>query len=189
VKRPTIPNWSHWWTYCVAALAGQMRAPDLPAYPATHSLELPLTPLPALRTATWLLLAVLTLQALHLLWFAQWRALAVLLPVALLSCLQLAAARRPALPRRMLWTAAGRVYLCQGGRPPREVVIGGDSTWLGPAVLLVLKSPGRCQSLLLGPGNLDPVTLAALRRRLRAAAAAATALHSRFAHRTDNGSR
>jgi hypothetical protein len=52
-------------------------------------------------------------------------------------------------------------------------------------VLLVLRTPARRYRLLLGCGNLDPGTLATLRRRLRGAATAPgdPAVDSRASHR------
>ncbi len=88
-------------------------------------------------------------------------------------------------PRRLLLAADGRLHVtCMGGAL-EQVELGGESLWLGSAVLLVLRAPGRCHRVLLGRGNVDPAALAALRRRLRGAATMrpATAVDSGATHR------
>ena len=91
--------------------------------------------------------------------------------------------------RRLLVAADGRLHVhCIGGTT-QTVTLVAESLWLGSTVLLVLQAPGRMHRLLLGPGNLDPRTLATLRRRLRGAAAADgdPAVDSRSGYRTRTG--
>lgn len=91
--------------------------------------------------------------------------------------------------RRLLVAADGRLHVhCIGGTT-EAVTLVADSLWLGSTVLLVLQAPGRTHRLLLGPGNLDPLTTATLRRRLRGAAAAGgePAVDSRSGYRTHPG--
>ncbi len=92
-------------------------------------------------------------------------------------------------PRRLLLAADGSIHVhCIGGATV-AVTLAGESLWLGNSLLLVLREPGRTHRLLLGPGNLDPFTLATLRRRLRGAAVAPVdpAVDSRSAYRTPPG--
>jgi hypothetical protein len=57
-----------------------------------------------------------------------------------------------------LWTADGRGFVA---------TLMPGSVRLGPHLLLVLRAGDNCHWLLLEPENVDPVSLAALRRRLR----------------------
>jgi hypothetical protein len=77
-----------------------------------------------------------------------------------------------AAPRRLLLAADGRMHVATLGGSVEPVEIAGESLWMGSALLLVLRAAGRSHRLLLGCGNLDPVALATLRRRLRGAATA-----------------
>jgi hypothetical protein len=90
----------------------------------------------------------------------------------------------PGAPRRLLLAADGRLHVACVGGVVEQVDLAGESLWLGSAVLLVLRAPGRCHRVLLGRGNLDPVALATLRRRLRGAAPMlpATAVDSEDTH-------
>lgn len=72
-------------------------------------------------------------------------------------------------PRRLLLAADGRLHVATVGGAVEVVDSGGESLWLGSALLLVLHASGRKHRLLLGRGNLSPADLACLRRRLRGA--------------------
>ena len=61
----------------------------------------------------------------------------------------------------------GSICLLTADGRRREVTLMPGSMRLGPCLLLVLRAPDRCHRLLLGPDNVDPASLAALRRRLR----------------------
>jgi FAD/FMN-containing dehydrogenase len=80
---------------------------------------------------------------------------------------------RPGSPRRLLLAADGRLHVLGIGGNVQQLALGAASLWLGSAVLLELRAPRQTFRVLVGRGNLDPATLAALRRRLRGAAAAA----------------
>lgn len=68
---------------------------------------------------------------------------------------------------RLVVEGSGAVRLETSGGPC-PVTLDRRSLRLGPHLLLVLRSPaGRSFRLLLGPDNLAPAELAALRRRLR----------------------
>ena len=61
----------------------------------------------------------------------------------------------------------GSICLLTADGRRREVSLIPVSMRLGPYLLLVLRAPDRSHRLLLGPDNVDPAGLAALRRRLR----------------------
>ncbi len=92
-------------------------------------------------------------------------------------------------PRRLLLAADGRLYVACVGGAVEPVELAGESLWLGSAMLLVLRTPGRRHRVLLGRGNLDPGRLATLRRRLRGAATVSDdpAVDSRATHRHGAG--
>ena len=71
-------------------------------------------------------------------------------------------------PRRLLIAADGRLHILTVGGALAEVSLDPASLRLGPWLLLVLRGEGRVMRLLLGPDNLDPSQLAALRWRLGA---------------------
>jgi hypothetical protein len=66
-------------------------------------------------------------------------------------------------------TADGGLHVATVGGQIERVELAGESLWLGSAVLLKLRAPGVTYRLLLGSGNVEPVVLATLRRRLRGA--------------------
>jgi hypothetical protein len=156
-------------------------------HPSRHSLELPLRPLPAARILTRYYLLASTAYAVQLLFTGHW-VMATgmgLLTTASLFALRRMAPRGPVAPRRLLLAADGRMHVACVGGAVEPVELAGESLWLGSAVLLVLQAPERCFRVLLGRGNLDPASLAALRRRLRGATTARPdpAVDSRASHR------
>jgi hypothetical protein len=143
-------------------------------HPARSGLELPATPLPAAERLARLYVAMLVFYAVQLLLLRHWvMALAtlVLVMVTVLAMRRMAP-RDPGAPRRLILSSDGSMHIATVGGDIQRVALAGESLWLGSAVLLVLRAPGRKHRLLLGRGNLDPPQLAGLRRRLRGAAIA-----------------
>lgn len=148
--------------------------PPLRPHPARKGLELPLTPLPLGRRLALSYLLAMGFFAVQLLWSGHWVMAAV---VPALTVITLLAMRHflpqdGGAPRRLLVAADGRLHVATFAGSIEPVDLGGESIWLGSAVLLVLHAAGRTHRLLLGSGNLDPGALATLRRRLRGAATA-----------------
>jgi len=117
------------------------------------------------------------LHAGHLLLAAHWVMAPAMLAMTLATwfALRHIHLQDPGAPRRLLLAADGRVHVATIGGAVLQVDPGGESLWLGSAVLLVLRGPGRVHRVLLGRGNLGPAELAALRRRLRGAGTASAA--------------
>lgn len=142
-------------------------APELPE--AAAGLQLPLLPSRMVRRGGWLLLAA---QGVYL---AQLIYLGHLLVATLVVALGAAFAwnlRRAAgttrSARRLLLAADGRLHLLDPGGRLLPVRLHPASMRLGPWLLLVLVTGTGPQRLLLGPDNVDPGRLAALRRRVAA---------------------
>jgi hypothetical protein len=142
--------------------------------------------LPAARAVALLYLLAIGLYAAQLLLLGHWVMAAGLglLALATKFALRQMTPRGSGAPRRLLLSADGRLHVACSGGALEQVELGGESLWLGSAVLLVLRAPGRCHRVLLGRGNVDPAALAALRRRLRGAATMrpATAVESKATH-------
>jgi hypothetical protein len=155
-----------------ALLDACRRQPPLRPHPASSSLEVPLAPLPAARRLARFYLVSLCLYAGQLLLLGHWVMAAVMLLLAAATKIaqRQMAPRGPRAPRRLLLAADGRLYVACVGGVVEPVELAGESLWLGSAVLLVLRTPGHRHRVLLGRGNLDPGSLATLRRRLRGAA-------------------
>lgn len=168
--------------HCAVRLRGLWWAPSPRLRPAPETLELPLQPSPRLRKARALLLSSIFLYGLELLLTGHWLALAATVGVAAVGfgpwC-RLPRSGRPE-PRHLVLAASGRLILTYPGDREEDVCLSARSLRLGSHLLLVLEGAGRTHRLLLGPDNLAPAELAALRRRLPAGpvAAAATALNS-----------
>jgi hypothetical protein len=133
---------------------------------------LPLAPLPAARRLVRFYLLSLSLYAGQLLLQGHWAMAAAMFVLAAATAFarRQMTPRGPGAPRRLLLAADGRLYVACVGGSMEPVELAGESLWLGSAVLLVLCAPGRRHRVLLGRGNLDPGSLATLRRRLRGAA-------------------
>jgi hypothetical protein len=148
--------------------------PPLRSHPAGSGLELPLTPLPAACLLARIYLLSMGAYAVQLGVAGHW----LMAPAILLLTVSTRFAMRrmwpqdAGAPRRLLLAADGRAHVATVGGSIEQVELGGESLWLGSALLLVVRSPGRTHRLLLGRGNLDPCALATLRRRLRGAATA-----------------
>jgi hypothetical protein len=110
----------------------------------------------------------------QLFWLGHWVMTPVLLAlgVATFFAMRRMSPQDGGAPRRLLVAADGRLHVATFGGSIEPVELGGESIWLGSAVLLVLHASGRTYRLLLGSGNLEPAALATLRRRLRGAATA-----------------
>jgi hypothetical protein len=119
-------------------------------------------------------LLAMVLYSGQLLWSGHWvmAAMVLALTVATLFAMRRLYPQDGGAPRRLLVAADGRLHIATVGGSVQPVELGGESIWLGSAVLLVLHGPERTHRLLLGSGNLEPAALAALRRRLRGAATA-----------------
>lgn len=115
---------------------------------------------------------MLFLQCLYLGQLLMLGHLRVALPVAL-ACGAFAwfsgAARSTPRPvRRLLLSADGRLHLLEAGGKVVLATLQPCSMRLGPWLLLVLRDDEGTRRLLLGPDNLDPDHLAALRRQVAA---------------------
>jgi hypothetical protein len=100
-------------------------------------------------------------------------AAAVLLVISLLTVFVLWSQLYPTdggAPRRLRLAADGRAWIFTACGGVDEIHLHPASVRLGRAVLLVARGQ-RMYRLLIGPGNVDPVTLAALQRWLRQPAA------------------
>lgn len=145
------------------------RQPPLRPHPACGSLELPLIPLPAARAFSRCYLAAIGIHIAQLLLSSHWfmaTAMTGLAVITFFAMRQMLPQGSDA-PRRLLLAADGRLHVARVDGTLEQVEICEESVWLGSAVLLILQAPGRRHRVLLGHGNLDPVALAALRRRLR----------------------
>ena len=152
------------------------REPALQLRTASESLELPLLPSPRLRSARRLLLSLIGLYVLELLWTGHW--LAALLTVLAATTFR---HRRASVadPCCLVLAADGRLFLRRTTGLDEEVRLSPASLRLGLHLLLVLRGKRSTIRLLLGPDNLAPVLLAALKRRLPSGTVVlATALHS-----------
>jgi hypothetical protein len=96
----------------------------------------------------------------------------LMLVVATVFAMRQMSPRDAGAPRRLLVAADGRMHVATVGGTVEPVEPGGESLWLGSALLLVVHARGRTHRLLLGRGNLTSAELAALRRRLRGAGTA-----------------
>jgi hypothetical protein len=145
------------------------RQPPLRPHPARESLELPLIPLPAARVFARCYFAALAMHVVQLLLSAHGFMAAAMTALGVLTLF----AMRQMLPqggnapRRLLLAADGRLHVACVDGTLEQVEICEESAWLSSALLLVLQAPGRRHRVLLGRGNLEPMALAALRRRLR----------------------
>jgi uncharacterized membrane protein len=172
VRLPPTKTCARCWQFCAAALERAWRTPP-PARlrPAAHALEFAITSLPLARRALAAVAVAFVCLELQLCWREHFPAAAALLLVVAAAVMRLRHTDHhdPASPRRVLLAADGRIWLFCVGGAAHAATAGGESIWLGANLLLVLHGTFGCRRLLLGPGNLDPATLAALRRRLLAA--------------------
>jgi hypothetical protein len=157
------------WLRCAAILPTLLHdSPDLVAAPALTSLEIPLRPW---RGLGWWFAGYLLLQLIYvaqLFWTGSLALATALLLAGVVSNTVLARGlwpRGPGAPGRLVIAADGSVQIRTVAGQCDAVRIRAQSLYLGAGVLLVLRG-ARTHRLLLGPGNVDPVTLAALRRRL-----------------------
>lgn len=149
------------------ALPGLWREP-LPQLPdAAAGLQLPLHPSRVVRMGGWVLLAVQGLYLAQLIYLGH---LVVATPVAVIGVTfawRLRAGSSAAqTARRLLLAADGRLHLLEVGGGLQPAALHPGSMRLGAWLLLVLSTGTGTHRLLLGPDNLDPDKLAALRRRV-----------------------
>jgi len=144
---------------------------------APEALVIELRPAPAVRRMAALLRVLLLLYAGELLLTHHWLAALAMGPLAALS-LRPWGRRSGAGPRQLLVSADGALWLAYGDVLVR-MHLDPSSLRFGSQLLLVMRGAGGTHRLLLGPGNVAPQALAALRRRLVAGPAGpGTALHS-----------
>lgn len=153
------------------AACRQWREPWLMARASREGLDIPLLPSPLLRRCSrWLLLALLVHVAV-LVWTQHpWSALFTT-AVAASAWLRRQPGRPPAVARQLLLNADGRIHLLMSSGDLQAVQVHPSSMRLGSWMLLRLVTPRGRQSVLLGPDNVEPAVLAALRRRLTSGAA------------------
>lgn len=165
---------------------GLFRGQPLQLRPAPEALELPLRTSPRLRLARRALGLAVLLYTVELLLTGHWIAAPVIALLAACGswpCRARTGASSATLHCLVLATD-GRMFLEAGAGIAHEVWLRPESLRLGPHLLLVLASPGSTIRLLLGPDNLHPAQLAALKCRLPAGPAPpGTALHSPVASR------
>ena len=128
-------------------------------------------PAPRLRRAgRWLALLACAYPA-ELLWRGHLVAAAVvmLLAAGLGFCCRRQLGNGDAMPRRLVGTAAGDLFIVEPGLPARHALLHPASMRLGAHLLLVVQCEGRAFRFLLGPDNLAPHLLAQLQRRLPSA--------------------
>ncbi len=149
--------------------------------PARQGLEFALRPSALVRRVTLLLPCLPFFLALELALRGHWLAA----PLMLLGALLLFAAcwRSPWQPhrvgRRLVIVADGSIFLLTVEGRVVPVALHPGSLRLGPCLLLLLRGNGHVFRLFLGPDNVEPITLAALKRRLGGPSAGrGTALHS-----------
>jgi hypothetical protein len=139
---------------------------------ASSGLDIPLTPSPLARRAAWTFLGAHLGYTLELAWLGHLpTAAVVVLPGSCLAWLWWGRRRdSPGQPRRLLIAADGRLHLLTVAGTVQQVTLHPSSLRLGPWLLLVFTTAqGQCRQLL-GPDNLPPHQLAALRRRVLALA-------------------
>ena len=152
--------------------------------PAPEPLILPLLSSPRVRLAGRVLSLGGLLYLLELVLTGHWFAAGAVALIA--ACAGWPRRQRPGCgnPRHLVITPDGRLLLRTHEGRMEEMQLRPESLRLGPYVLLVLCNGGRAYRILLGPDNLAPPQLCALKCRLPAAAAASgTALHSPAAPR------
>jgi hypothetical protein len=145
--------------------------------PAVGTLVLPLLPSPRLRLAVRILMLGILFYLMELLITGHG---------AVAGAVMLAAAAsgawkqpRDAASRQLVVTPDGRLFLDAMEGAMQEMQLRPETLRLGPHLLLVLSNGGHRHRLLLGPDNLAPAALAALKCRLpMGSAAPGTALHS-----------
>jgi len=131
-----------------------------------RGLDIPLLPSPLVRRCSWLLLLVVLLHVFVLVWTQHpWAALFTA-GVAVSAWLGRRVGRPPDVALRLLVNADGRLQLLMASGTLQDVQVHPASMRLGPWMLLRLRMPRARLTVLLGPDNVEPAALAALRRRL-----------------------
>lgn len=148
----------------------QLWREPLPTLPGSaRGVQFPLHPSRVAREGRWLML---TLSCLYLGQLVLLGHLRVAVPAAVaagaFAWLSRAAPRSSKPARRLLWSADGRLHLLEAGGSVVPVTLQSSSMRLGRWLLLVLRDDAGTRRWLVGPDNLDPAGLAALRRRVAA---------------------
>ena len=138
--------------------------PGLPE--AGQGLQIPLRPSPLASKGRGLLHALLASYLVQLLLLDHLRVAVLVMLLWAAFAWQCRMAKSPAPARRLLLSADGRLHLLGTGNTLAVAALQSCSMRLGPWLLLVLRDDTGTRRLLLGPDNVDPVQLAALRRRL-----------------------
>ncbi len=152
--------------------------PPLQLRAVSEALELPLRPSPRLRRARRLLDFAILLYALELL--ATGHLVAAAGIVMVLGGLRSGRwiLHRPDQPRSLVLAADGSFSLGYAGGRTAAVSLQSESLALGSHLLLVLRGPAHATCRLLGPDNLAPRDLAALKRRLPPRGSSYSGVHS-----------
>lgn len=142
----------------------------MPALPKSgQGVQIPLRPSPVTRKGRWLLHALQGAYLLQLVSLGHLSVAVIVLVISAASAWQCRQGRPSSAPAtRLLLSSDGRVHLLGIGNRVAAATLQPCSMRLGPWLLLVLRDASGTRRLLLGPDNVDPVQLAALRRRLAA---------------------
>lgn len=119
------------------------------------------------RMGGWVLLAVQGLYLAQLIYLGHLVVATLVAAVGVTFAWRLRAGGSAAqTARRLLLSADGRLHLLEVGGGLQSVALHPGSMRLGAWLLLVLRTGTGTHRLLLGPDNLEPEKLAALRRRV-----------------------
>jgi hypothetical protein len=171
---------------CVAALLGLWRESPARCVAAVTALEVPLRPSRRVRQIRWLLLSLVLVYVIQLLLGRHWLVAPLVALLAAAACLRHGHGEWSHL--RM--EPDGRLLLCTGAGRVQQVWLAANGLRLGAHVLLVLRGGSGCWRVCLGPDNVGPDALAALKQRLPGGTEApVTALHSVPAQGSKSGTR
>jgi hypothetical protein len=136
--------------------------------PAAHGLDIPLHPSPLARRANWFFVFAQLLFALELAWMGLWPAAGGMAAITAcwLGCSRMRGGEAPRQLRRLLLSADGKLHAMSGNGQVVGLQLHPASLCLGPWLLLRLKGDKGSHVVLLGPDNMEPSALAALRRRM-----------------------
>jgi hypothetical protein len=150
------------WIWCAGSWRTAWFEPSACLHPAATVLHLPLRPSPRLHRARWWLVSAILAYALQLVLERQFPMAAV---VALLAIFGLRPVRAGTW-RHLRVDMDGRLFLITESGGCLQASPGSGGLRLGQHVLLVLRTDRGTSCMLLGPDNVAPAVLAALKRRL-----------------------
>ena len=135
--------------------------------PAPRGLDIALRPSPLVRGANLFFASAQLLFALELAWIGHWPAAAgvVALATCWLGCCRRRGRDGRGQLRRLLVSATGQLHGMRGNGELVGLQVHPASLCLGRWLLLRLEGGADSHVLLLGPDNMEPAALAALRRR------------------------